>query len=82
MTATEQQVRMATKLYECRDAARSLLGDKYQKRMQDLGAALTKLAERKGCSVVDAAIDTAKGYEGFDVVQILAAAVELTEPSA
>jgi len=30
---TEQAVKMAAKLYECRDTAKRLLGDGYQKRM-------------------------------------------------
>lgn len=83
MTATEQQIRIASKLYECRDAARTLLGERYKGRMAELGAVLTRIAEGRKVSVLRAAQDAAKAVvgDGMTQIQILAAAVELVEPT-
>jgi Flp pilus assembly secretin CpaC len=83
MVATEQQVRMAVRLYEARDAAKRLLGEKYKARMAELGGMLTQLAAERKCDVLVAATKAAAGFgSGFDKLLIVAAAVELTEPSA
>lgn len=82
MTATEQQVKMAAKLYECRDTAKTLLGDRYKARMAELGDALKAIAAGKKCELLHAANLAARACDsGFDQVQVLAAAVELVEPS-
>lgn len=82
MTATERQVRLAAQLYQARDGAKTLLGDAYRPKMADLGAALNKLADAKGRSVLEVAIEAARESESpFTQIQILAAAVELAEPS-
>ena len=84
MTATAQQIQIAAKLYEARDAMRSLLGERYAARMAEIGGVLKKVAahdsvnEIQAAQVVIAAIDA----QGFDALQLLAAAVELVEPSA
>lgn len=83
MIATERHVRMAAQLYEARKAAKTLLGEAYKPKMADLGAALNKLADAKACSVLQVAIEAARDCDsGYTQIQILAAAVELTEPSA
>jgi len=83
MTATAQQIQLAAKLYEARDAMRSLLGDRYAARMAELGGVLKKVAARDSSNEIQAAqtVIRAIDAQGFDAVQLLAAAVELVEPS-
>ncbi len=84
MSATEQQVRMAAQLYEMRDTARRLLGERYHDRMKGLGAIIKHESKKRGVSEISAATSLCKerGLLGFDVMLVMAAAVELTEPSA
>lgn len=83
MQPTEQQVKMTAKLYEMRDMARRLLGAKYKPHMDELGRILTMAAQRDGKSVLAVATEVAKKREliGVDLMMVMAAAVELSEPS-
>lgn len=76
-------IQLTAKLYECRDAAKVLCGDKYQERMQQLGQYIAKVAEREKQNEVSVALAMCKGcsLEGADVALVMAAAVELIEPS-
>ncbi len=80
MYATEKQVRMTAQLYEARDAARNLLGDKYAVRMAEMGAAIKHVAGLKEIKELSAAIELAKQTSGFGVLIVLAAYVEMMEP--
>ena len=79
----ENQVKIAAPLYEMRDRARQLLGDKYKAHMGELGKILRMTSERDKKSVLAVAVDVCKKREliGIDLMMIMAAAVELTEPS-
>lgn len=79
--ASEQQVQMAATLYDARRSARILLGESFKPKMAELGDALTTIAKAKGIDTLQAAILCARGASGMQAVQILAAAVELTEPT-
>ena len=83
MNATEQQVQIAATLYEMRDKARRLLGDKYKPCMAELGRILQDTARETGSGVLETAIDVCKrrNLVGMDVMLTMAAAVELTEPT-
>ncbi len=83
MHATEKQVAMAAQLYDMRDKARRLLGDKYKPHMAELGKILKMTADRDGRSVLSVATEVAKKREliGMDLLLVMAAAVELTEPT-
>lgn len=83
MTATEKQVQIAATLYEMRDKARRLLGDKYKPCMAELGRILQDTARETGRGVLETAIDVCKrrNLVGMDVMLTMAAAVELTEPT-
>lgn len=83
MQATEKQVTMAAELYNMRDKARRLLGDKYKPHMAELGRILTMTAERDKKEPLAVAISIAKKRElvGMDLMLVMAAAVELAEPS-
>lgn len=77
----EEQVQMAAKLYECRRTARTLLGDRYKAKIQPIKDGLIAIAARDGVSVLSAAIAAAKRVDGLDSILVLAAAVEIAEPS-
>ena len=83
MQATEKQVAMAAQLYDMRDKARRLLGAKYKPHMAELGKILTMTAARDKKSVLAVATEVAKTREliGMDLLLVMAAAVELTEPT-
>lgn len=81
--ADEKQVKMAAQLYDMRDKARRLLGDKYKSHMAELGKILTMTAERDKKEPLAVAIEVCKKREliGMDLMMVMAAAVELAEPS-
>jgi hypothetical protein len=77
----EQKVRMAARLYEMRDTARQLLGDKYADKMAELGSALRHAADLTQREPLSVAIEAARDADGLVQCYVLAAAVELAEPS-
>ncbi len=81
--ATEKQVAMAAQLYDMRDKARRLLGKRYKSHMAELGKILTMTAERDKKDPLAVAIEISKRREliGMDLLLVMAAAVELTEPT-
>jgi hypothetical protein len=81
--ASEKQVKMAAQLYYMRDTARRLLGDKYKPHMAELGKILKMTAERDKKEPLAVAIEVCKKREliGMDVMIVMAAAVELIEPT-
>lgn len=83
MQATEKQVKMAAELYGMRDKARRLLGDKYKPHMAELGRIITMTAQRDKKEPLAVAIEVAKKRNliGMDLMLVMAAAVELAEPT-
>lgn len=81
---TESQIKMAAQLYDMRDKAKMLLGDKYKGHMETLGKILKDIPRQKDKAVLSVAIDLCKKHElaGMEFLFTLAAAVELEEPSA
>lgn len=81
--ATQKQIQMAAQLYDMRDKAKRLLGDKYKTQMANLGRILSMTAERDRKSVLAVATEVCKKRElgGMDVLLVMSAAVELMEPS-
>ena len=80
---TEKQVMMAAQLYDMRDKARRLLGNKYKQHMDELGKLLAITAARDKKEPLAVAIDIAKKREliGMDLLMVMSAAVELSEPT-
>lgn len=72
-------IQIAAKLYECRDAARRLLGDHFDRDMALYAKAIRGIAATKGCTELSAAQGMAKECGGFGAIAILAAFVEMTE---
>jgi len=51
---------LAARLYDCRDTARRLSGDKYQQRIAEYSEYVAKAADVSGMSFESAAVDLAK----------------------
>lgn len=83
MTATEREVKLAASLYECRDSMRVWWGDAYAERIKERRKLIeAQMADDKSESVLDAALTIAKTMPGgVSVMMVLAAAVEMIEPS-
>ena len=83
MNITGTHLEIAARLYECRAAARSILGDKYHQRMEERADVVKAVAKRDNCNDITAATAVIKecGLEGLDAILMLAAVVEMTEPS-
>lgn len=83
MNATEQHVAMAAKMYECRDTARRLLGDKFHQRMDEYARVVRAVAKRDNCNdiVAGATVIKEAGLQGIGSLLLMAAVVEMTEPS-
>lgn len=82
--ATKNVVRVAASLYECQDSAKTLLGEKYPGRMALYGEWIKKRSAHTNANVLSAAQDIIKEVGPDDrvfAIQMLAAAVELIEPS-
>lgn len=81
----EKTICLAAKMYAARDAARSLLGEKFKERMADGIKALEQLADEHQITVLEAAQRSAKmyadQYNGMAAIMVIAAAVEHAEPS-
>ena len=75
-------IQVAAKLYECRDAARSLLGAHYRRDMELWSIAIKGVAASDKCSEIMAAHKMAAEAGGFGAIVVLAAYVEMTEPTA
>ena len=74
------------KLYEARRASRTLLGDRWREHMTFIGEQIGKVQEKTGLDVIQSAMKIcerchANGGLATDSVHILAAAVELVEPT-
>ena len=79
---TEQAVKMAARLYECRDTAKRVFGESYHKRMEAYGQVVKSAANALRCSDIAAATTLAnKAGGGMAAICYLAAVVEMTEPS-
>lgn len=75
-------IQMAAKLYECRDAARNILGGRYAEKMREYGDAVRAMAAEQGCGELEAGTRLAKATgDGMAAVLVLAATVEIIEPS-
>lgn len=83
MNSTEQYVAIAAQMYECRAAARRLLGDKFQQSMDERASVVRAVAKRDNCNdiVAGATVIKEAGLHGMDALLLMAAVVEMTEPS-
>lgn len=85
---SEQHIKMASKLYECRDAAKSLAkmqGENYKEMLNPYSDIITKVMKANNLKHIPALlkISETKTYQDNGTTQMLfmAALVELIEPS-
>jgi hypothetical protein len=85
-TITEKHVWLAAKLYAVREEVRTMLGENFAVAMREGGTMLANAALRRGRSPLEIAMKLARSCQAdgkaFDGAVIIAAAVELLEPSA
>ena len=79
--ARSKEVQITARLYACRDAARLVLGPLYRLRMTELGTTLLRAAAAADCDILKAARDAGRHADATQAMQLLAAVVELVEPS-
>jgi hypothetical protein len=79
--SNERAVTITAQLYECRRAARSLLGTHYKRDMDLWAKAIRDGALQVGVSELAVATSIARKTDGFGAIVVLAAYVEMTEPS-
>lgn len=83
MNTTEKHVALAAQMYECRTTARRLLGERFGPKMRELADVVRAVAKRDGCNdiVAGATIIKEARLLGMDSLMLMAAVVEMTEPS-
>lgn len=83
-TAPERVIDIAARLYECRRAARQVLGDQYKENIQKWMGLLREYSSTHNVSSLNAArilATEATGHGPWTTIYLMAAAVEIEEPS-
>jgi hypothetical protein len=85
MTATEQQVKMAARLYQCRDAARKLYGNEYKSKVKWYIDTIEKCKKDHDTNTLRAVLALCNlpsvKENGMSTMLFMAAAVEIIEPT-
>jgi hypothetical protein len=82
MSKEQRTIEIAAKLYATRDTARALLGERYAEWMQTYADIIKQVMTDKKTSEIGAANALCKFTENpFQQMTILAAAVEMVEPT-
>lgn len=81
----EQQIRMASRLYECRDSAKFLFGSQFQQKIEWYKAIILKWNKDRKTETLKTVmaiceLEVVRG-DGVAMMMFLAAAVEIIEPS-
>lgn len=83
--ATEQQVKIAARIYEARDTAKRLLGDKYAAKIAEWQDAIRFYMKSTGLdgihSVMELVSAAQRDGDAMPQMLLLAAYVEMIEPS-
>lgn len=83
---SEAHIKLTAKLYDARATVRTMWGDKYAEGIKAPMKGLQKVATAHGVDIIQAALlaskDLAEQHRGPEALIILAAAVEILEPSA
>jgi len=83
----EKQIKIAAKLYQCRDTAKRFYRDEFKDKIEPYKECIRKYMVNSGkdelLSVMEICeIDEIKDKGGFAIIMFMAAATELIEPSA
>jgi hypothetical protein len=80
----EQQIKLAAKLYRCRDTAKRFFGNDFQDKIEPYKQVISGVAKDKGIGELEATMkicdDDVIKNNGWTVLLLMAAAVELIEP--
>jgi len=83
MSSAEQIVGMAHKMYRCRNAAKRLLADEYQARVDVYKAALKGVMQKFKCNELEAVLKITADKEiennEMAVIMLMSAALEISE---
>ncbi len=77
----EKVITIASKLYECRNTAKQLLGERFGERMSEYQQLIKSQANASQCEHLEAAKLLIKGGGSMRTIMILSAYVEMVEPS-
>lgn len=81
----EQQIKLAAKLYRCRDSMKALFKNEYHQKIESYVSALNEYAEKKDLDIFKAVLEICDVPHIKDnsmaCVLYMAAAVEILEPS-
>lgn len=83
MDAMEANVILAAQMYRCRSAAKTILGDKFKQKMDEMAAVIRAVMARDKCNCIVAGSTAIKESElhGMSALIVMAAVVEMVEPS-
>lgn len=80
----EQQIKLAAKLYRCRDTAKRFYGAEFKDKILPYQQVISKLAKEKGIdellAIMKICEDDVIKNNGWTLILLMAAAVELIEP--
>lgn len=79
----EQQIKMAAKLYQCRDTAKRFFKDEFKAKIEPYKQIIIKFNKAKGTDTLESVIEIAQNHitDGMGQMMLFAAAVEMIEPS-
>lgn len=83
----EQQIKLAAKIYKCRDTAKQLYGEEYPEKIGQYMDIIRGHMKKHGGNELEAVIALSKevegnSYAGTMIMRLTAAAAELLEPSS
>lgn len=83
MTAVEEAVGIAAKMYKCRKAARFLFGDKYREKVQFYIDTIQQVCKANGVNEIKAILQLCKDKKVAEnevaVMMLMSAALEISE---
>jgi len=81
----EQEIKLAAKLYRCRDTAKRFFSEDYKDKIEPYKKLISDVSKDKRVDEIKAAMliceDEVIQRNGWTVILLMAAAVELTEPT-
>jgi len=83
LAAADRAAHLASQMHRMRDAMRSIWGEHYPEKVLPWQSAITNVAEGKHLQPLQAAIQLAKAadHDGYAVIAVMAAYVEMIEPT-
>lgn len=85
MGNAEQLIKIAAKLYKCRDSAKALYGDNYYKNLVPYHMIICDVMKSQNCTELEAILHIADKSEmmesGINIMMFMAAVCEIIEPS-